>query len=229
MTSPSRALTCTYAAVSLADILLAGRARARLRRVTKPALMPLLAARLRAEAANSVNSGKSMAGVPAGVLGGVLISGLGDIALLGTAPRKFLLGLGSFAVGHGAYIMTLTHLGAWGRLRKRWGWGVVAGAATGVIAATVARRAGPLRVPVIAYGGLITTMAALASATGSPRAAAGAWLFCLSDLVLVVEKFSGEALPQADAIVMATYTAGQYALTTGLLRECAHPASANRR
>lgn len=212
-----------YAATAVADTWLAGRPEAwaaRARRATKPALMPLLAIRLR-EAPQTPLRTPSAIALAAGCAG--------DVALLSDGQRAFLAGLGSFAVGHAAYVVGLRHLRAPGPAVAATGprLALLGGLALGPLLAQVAGRRDPgLRAPVAAYAALLAGTAASATHldTAVPREArlllgAGAWLFLVSDSVLGLRAFvlTGPA-PWAERTVMATYTLAQALLVEGTLR-----------
>lgn len=93
-----RTAQLAYAATALADTWMAGHRDPRVRswrRATKPALMPLLAVRLRSSPATAL-TGPTLAALAAG--------GAGDVALLRQGERAFLAGLACFAAGHVAYV-----------------------------------------------------------------------------------------------------------------------------
>ena len=95
-------LTLSYVAVATLDTVLAGRgttAARRLRYVTKPALMPVLAT-----ATRQAGGGRALTAAQA-------LSWGGDVALLGRGPRAFQGGLGSFLGAHLAYVAGLAPKG----------------------------------------------------------------------------------------------------------------------
>ena len=153
----------------------------------------------------------------------------GDVALLSDGQRAFLAGLGSFAVGHAAYVVGLRHLRAPGPAVAATGprLALLGGLALGPLLAQAAGRRDPgLRAPVAAYAALLAGTAASATHldTAVPREArlllgAGAWLFLVSDSVLGLRAFvlTGPA-PWAERTVMATYTLAQALLVEGTLR-----------
>src|SRR4051794_39298171 len=217
----TRYLAAGYVALAVADSTLAGLpgARAkRLRRLTKPALMPML-----------------VAATPSprrGVTAAQLLSWAGDVALLGTSEKAFLGGLGSFLGAHVAYGASFVPRDANGARAQRLSRGQRrALAATAVLsvmavpAMTVAaRRSNPgLEAPVAAYGTALLGMvaSALALDPAFPRQARyetqlGAALFLVSDSLLGVRTFVlHRDVPALDVAVMATYTAGQGLIAAG--------------
>jgi uncharacterized membrane protein YhhN len=189
------------AAVAVADAVLAGSGARRARWLTKPALVPAIAA---------ATPGRP----PALALGA---SWAGDVALLSRSEAGLLGGIAGFAVAHAAYLA---------RIRPQ-GLGVEAAAGAAVWAAaghvlwrrldTDAERR--LRIPVLGYAALVTAMGAAAVRAGrrrhSPALAAGGVLFVVSDGLVAASLF-GPRRPAVDAAVMATYAAAQALLARAL-------------
>lgn len=219
----SRVLAAGYVVLSGIDTWLAGSTTPRAvaaRRLTKPALMPTLAAATATARPNP----------PRALLAAQGFSWGGDLALLGSSETAFLAGAGSFGVGHVGYL-TL-----WRSLRDRSAslWShpstkVLVGstlAAAPVIAWAAAKQNPVLAGPVAAYAVGLTAVAAQACALDEsvdPVArrmiAAGALSFLASDTILGANMF---VLPEKSALaeraVMATYTAAQGLLAAGALR-----------
>ncbi|MDQ4008892.1 MAG: lysoplasmalogenase [Actinomycetota bacterium] len=227
-----------YAAVAVVDTALAGLARGRLRRLrllTKPALMPSLAwwavgRHGPAQRAMLRRTGAAM-----------VLSAVGDVALLREDDDAFLVGLGGFLGAHLAYGSAFA-----GRTRR---WGPGTARRVGPVAATAAvtvpvlvTRAGPrLGGPVAAYGLAIAAMAAAATtldasvvpASARRRIAAGAVCFMVSDALLGARRFllprssgsRGDDLGEVvgEAAVMATYTLAQWLLVDGVVRATQAP------
>ena len=147
----------------------------------------------------------------------LIVAGLGwslagDILLM--LPQDlFVQGLATFLVAHLFYITAFARTG--GGLRAP----VVAlavAAYAGAMLAFLWPSLGDLRIPVIAYVGVIGTMAWQAIArwrhlrsTDAARAAAGAVLFMVSDTALAIERFRGE-FPGSFVTVISTYWVAQY-------------------
>jgi uncharacterized membrane protein YhhN len=114
------------------------------------------------------------------------------------------------------YIGGFLALGAAQGLRRRWPVGVLyAGICAGanlVLGPTL----GDLRLPVLVYSVAICTMAALAAGV-STRVGLGAALFLISDALIGIGE-AGIDLPGRSDLVMPTYLAGQYLITTGWVR-----------
>ncbi len=217
-------LKLAYAGLAALDTWLSGVPRAhRLRSVTKPLLMPTLTASLVTDP-RAVDSPLRTTTV-AGQVGGWG----GDVALLGSGTKPFLAGMGSFALGHAAYIA-----GFW---RRRGQTAVVdspgpraVAAAWGLSAVPMAVLAGrkqrELGVPVLGYATLLSAMTATAvhldeSLPASARrlTGLGAVLFLVSDTMLGFGKFVlTDPPPELERGVMATYTAAQLLISEGAAR-----------
>ena len=178
-----------YPLLAALDTVLAATGRDRARRVSKPLLMPTL---LR---------GKSRPTQRALALGGV-----GDIALLGESDLAFTAGLGSFLLGHVAWVAALRGRGT-GHLKPV--QAVPYLAAWAGLNAYLWNRTGKDRIPVLAYSTALLATALAAADTGDPVTTAGGALFLTSDTLLALEKFAGVHLPIHEGLVMATYTTGQ--------------------
>lgn len=192
-----------YALTAAADTALALRGKKRARRVSKTALMPALAA----------ERPPASPGPALGLAG----SWLGDIALLRSGDRAFLVGLSSFLGGHLAYAASFASRGE----RPHLAHVLPVAAFTAATAVTFGRMAGSLRGPVQAYALVIGTMAAASTTLrgpGSGRVVIGAATFIASDTLLALGRF---AFPSrwarlTDTGVMATYTLGQWLIHDGL-------------
>lgn len=191
-----------YVATAAVDTVLAGRKRRRARRVTKPVLMPLLA-------------GHAGPRTDPLVLGGLGLSWLGDIALLGTSERAFASGLGSFLAAHACYLTAFARRRRNG-VRKAPG---IAALYVGVwiaVNAVLWSRTGRMRVPVVIYGTALVAMALAALDTDDAKVAAGGASFLASDSILALRTFGGPVPPGADALVMLTYTVAQALIAEGM-------------
>lgn len=203
-----RSILPAYCAVAAADVVLAGRGNRRARRVTKPALMPLLAADV--VRANDAGGTKPL------VLAGLGLSWLGDVALLGKGERALPSGLAAFLAAHGCYLAAFARRRRGGARKAR--WAVVAYAlAWGGLNAVLFPRTGRLRVPVIVYGAALTAMALAALDTDEPAVAAGGAAFFVSDSILALRTFGETKGPIADSAVMLTYTTAQALIARGMV------------
>lgn len=144
---------------------------------------------------------------------------LGDAFLAQDGDRSFLAGLASFLIAH------LLYVGLFYTRSDEIGMGgfVAMGAtvaATLVLGFVLARRAGPLVVPVAFYVAAIGAMGASAVLAGG-WVLAGALMFMVSDAILGIEKFllckeSKWRVYTAPA-VWILYYCGQMAITVGFL------------
>ncbi|MFI9049980.1 lysoplasmalogenase [Streptomyces sp. NPDC053427] len=215
---PLLAAFAVLAAVHL-GALLAGATT--LEHLTKPALMPVLAAAVLAR------------GGPPLLAGALLFGCGGDTFLQLGGDTVFLVGMASFAAGHVCYLVLYARHGTpvGGRARTA----SFGGAYAAVLAATVALLwpdlPADLRIPVAGYSLLLTAMAFGALRAGA-WAAAGGLLFLASDTLIASGVAHWPQLPVAQFWIMLTYTAAQIALAEGALRAAAgagDPQGAGRR
>ena len=188
----ARRATTVFVVLAATDTVLAGMGRDRLRRLTKPLLMPVL-----------------MAGSDHASRRALAFGAVGDAALLRTGDAAFTAGLVSFLAGHVAWIAALRQRPGGGRLRSRPALALPYLAAFGLLNVYLWQRTGKDRIPVLGYSTALLAMALAALDTGSPRAAAGGALFMLSDSMLALEKFAGIQFPAHEGLVMATYASAQ--------------------
>ncbi|MFD7506170.1 lysoplasmalogenase [Streptomyces sp. NPDC059850] len=177
--------------------------------LTKPALMPVLAAYA------------ALRGAPRPLVAALLCGCGGDVLLQLGGETAFLAGMGCFAAGHLCYLTLFARSGR--RRTVPWvayGYGAVW---LGSTAALWSGLDAGLRVPVAAYSLLLTAMALGALRTGV-RAGLGGALFLLSDGLIAAGLADWPQLPVPQFWIMATYIAAQYLLTTGLLRQTAREA-----
>jgi uncharacterized membrane protein YhhN len=149
----------------------------------------------------------------------LVLSLAGDVFLM--LPRDaFVAGLGSFLLGHSAYIAGFT-------LEPRKG-GATAIAVVAVVlaAATLGRRvlAGArasespaIAGPVAVYMTVISVMVVLAAGTAETFAILGAGVFFASDAMIAWDRFV-RPFPWARPLIMATYHLAQGALVISLTR-----------
>jgi len=219
----STKLKLAYVAIAVADTWLSGSAdhRAHKARIlTKPLLMPTLMASLitNPRAASSPLRTSTLA-AQAGGWGG-------DLALMGDGPDNFVMGSGSFAVGHAAYISGF--LANRSKTRRRGPKAIAAlWVATGPAMAFNASRQDKRLGPTIAgYSAMLASMVAASTQLDPalPKSARrlsllGAATFMLSDSLLGTRKFVlKNPPPRLESAVMATYTAAQLMLSEGAAR-----------
>ncbi|MGW6985724.1 lysoplasmalogenase [Streptomyces sp. NPDC054932] len=165
--------------------------------IAKPLLMPLLVTHMVAR------------GAPRLLIAALLFGWGGDLALLFDAEVAFLVGMGSFAVGHVCYLVLFGKRPANPLLG-----GAYSLALLGTVALLWSDLPADLRIPVAGYSLLLTAMAFRSSALGL-RAGIGGALFLLSDTLIATGVAEWPQLPRPDFWIMATYLAAQYLLATG--------------
>ncbi|MFH9698104.1 lysoplasmalogenase [Streptomyces globisporus] len=205
----ARPVLLAFLLVAAADLigLLAGAETVHL--VAKPLLMPLLAGYA------------ALRGAPRLLVAALLFGWGGDVFLLADNDLAFLVGMGSFAVGHVCYL-TLFGRGE-GRNRGvgRSPSGLATGAGYALVLVVFLVLIWPdlpadLRIPLTGYSLLLTAMAWRAGVFG-PYAAVGGALFLLSDALIATGIAEWSQAPAPDFWVMLTYIAAQALLTLGVL------------
>ena len=159
------------------------------------------------------------------VVGGLVLSLAGDVALIFDGERWFLAGLVAFLAAHLCYVAAfLTRAHAAGV--DEWVLPALAAALVGLYAAavyaTLRPKLGAMRVPAFVYMialGAMAWAAALAwSADPSPAtryALGGAALFLASDTLLAVDRFR-RPLPAAQLLILSTYYAAQWLIAVSV-------------
>lgn len=148
----------------------------------------------------------------------LVLSLAGDVFLM--LPKDlFVFGLGSFLLGHIAYIVGM-HVDGVDGLRLLIGI-VIVMVLLAVIGTRILKgvRAGPdpgLGGPVVAYMGVISAMVASAIGVGQAMMVIGAALFYASDALIAWNRFVAETRHH-DVAIMVTYHLAQAALVLSLL------------
>lgn len=145
---------------------------------------------------------------------------VGDALLLGDSEMRFLGGLGAFAAGHVAYVVTALLVGVTSPrlliavpfLVALLGYRFVGSVVPGARAAGGSVMAGA----VAFYAVVISAMVTTATGTAHWAAAAGAMTFAVSDWMIGYSRFV-RPFAHHQAAIMATYHAGQLLLITGLI------------
>ena len=164
--------------------------------MTKPLLMPVL-----------------MFGQDRPTQTALAFSWAGDVALLGDSTASFQIGLGSFLIGHLAWVRALRGRSS-GYLRKRPTLALPFVALWAALNVYLWPKTGRDRIPVVIYSASLLATALAAVDTGNPVIAAGGSLFLVSDALIALHKFADVELPWHEGLVMATYTGAQALLTT---------------
>jgi uncharacterized membrane protein YhhN len=143
---------------------------------------------------------------------GIVLSVIGDVALLGEGNRAFLVGLAAFLLAHVAYVIAFVGVAVFSPIVVV--VAIVVAASTALMLRAIWRGADGLHGPTIAYGAVISAMVVSASATlGGPlrwggAAAVGAVLFYASDASLALNRFR-RPFPHAAIATMGIYWLGQ--------------------
>lgn len=152
-------------------------------------------------AAYGANAG---GGTPAWLIcAGIVVCAAADVLL----EKTFLVGMGCFALGHALYIAAFLMM----QPVKTVNAVVFAGllAVSAVVVYALRKRLNPAPA-YFSYGVILSAMAAL-SLGQAPVAAAGAFLFLASDIVLAF-RLAGVAPAASGSVVMLLYYSGQYLL-----------------
>jgi uncharacterized membrane protein YhhN len=159
------------------------------------------------------------------ILLGLVFGALGDLALLGSSKRAFMLGLAAFLVGHLLYVLAWSDAVApsqW--LYEGRPWGFIPIAAGIAALAWLWRRLGSLRVPVILYilaivamvvGAIAMRFRYPAPAPNANQILAGSALFFVSDLAVARDKFVQKAFVNR-AWGLPAYYAAQLLIASSL-------------
>jgi alkenylglycerophosphocholine/alkenylglycerophosphoethanolamine hydrolase len=167
---------------------------------------------------------------------GIAFSLFGDIALLGSARKIFLLGLVLFLVAHVFYIAAFVVVAATDRTGLAAGFtaphtvtaAALVAIATALLLRQLLKTAGDMRAPVVAYAVVISMMVVSAFAAlpvgaigpdnalpSAPLAAGVAWsaavgagLFYVSDASLALHTFR-KKIPHAPLLTLGVYWLGQ--------------------
>lgn len=148
----------------------------------------------------------------------LVFSLIGDVFLMLPNEDLFVAGLGSFLVGHLAFIGGFITSGlSRGPLLIGLAAVVVAGVLVGPIIVRGAReRDTRLGIPVAVYIAVISVMVACACAAHSPVGLVGALLFYVSDFAIGWSQFVRE-FPHQRLVIIVTYHLGQLLLTISML------------
>lgn len=146
------------------------------------------------------------------VVVGILLSLVGDVALLSERENAFIVGLVGFLAAHVVYIVANLGLAVWSpRLVVV---AVIVLGATTVLLRYVRPPVRALRIAVIVYGAALSAMVISAWAmiggrlAGAPFAAVGATLFYVSDSSLALNRFH-RPIPHVAYLALGVYWLGQ--------------------
>lgn len=160
-------------------------------------------------------------GLRPGVITGLLLSLLGDVALM-LPIDAFLVGLGAFLLAHLGYIVAFFRHGRPNAVALAWlGYGLLA---AGVLALLLPHVPAAMQGAVIGYVVVLTGMAAFAFGArerAGSRLAIGGALFVLSDGLLAWDRFASP-LPLAPLWVLSSYWAAQWCIARSVAPEGRH-------
>ncbi|MET8264665.1 lysoplasmalogenase [Micromonospora arida] len=217
----SRTVLIAFLVVTAANLLANATGGGLALLLTKPLLMPLLAAYLwRVSAERAARPDRLLLAALAFATGG-------DVALMIDGTGWFLAGMACFLGTHLCYLAAFTRHGAATALRRTPLVAVPLGYAVLTVVALTWMWAGltdvGLAVPVAGYAIALAAMASTAATQGW-RVGLGAALFLGSDLLIAAGVAEVAQPPGAPVLVMATYAAGQALIVLGLAaRICAPP------
>ena len=143
---------------------------------------------------------------------GIALSVVGDVALLWSSNRAFIVGLAAFLLAHVSYVVAFAGVAVWS-LHVAIVAVVMAVVATLLLRAIWPGAAG-MHAPVVLYGTVISTMVVTASATLggplalAPAAALGAPIFFTSDSSLALNRFR-RPIPHSALLTLGLYWIGQ--------------------
>ena len=203
----SKILQIILVIVFAIDLFLIFTNKIELRFFTKPLLIPLLIlifiTRLKSEKTK----------VDKLFLTGLVLSFFGDLFLL--FQWGFLPGLGSFLLAHVFYIISFrkkTQNSIW-----RF-WPIILGLFATTLLVFLFPYLKEMKIPVIIYAVVITTMMYNALKTHKRNLIIGALLFLISDTLLSINLFL-QPLMILNLLVMITYIAAQWFLVKGMISE----------
>ncbi len=195
-------------------LLAAAADNVRVRRITKPVLMPLLLLWYRLQAAAPT----------ALVMLALAASTSGDMLLLWPKrPGTFIAGLTSFLTAHALYIAAFAaDIPRAGGL-PAWFFVAIIPYALYCIGLFLALRPylGPMKAPFVLYSAIISAMSLISLArrpafgAGFYMPVIGSLLFMASDTILAVDTFRSK-IPAGDTYIMAAYAAAQVLIIAGL-------------
>ncbi len=160
------------------------------------------------------------------ILLALLFSWIGDILLMFQANDTlfFLLGLSSFLLAHVCYIIFFQNIRQREKTQLKPVWLLIVLAYYLSFVTFLFPHLLDMKLPVIVYGAVISSMLSLATGMLSIRdKQAGRWMMCgallfvISDSVLALNQFY-ESFRYAGAIVMLTYSLSQLFITEGAIK-----------
>ncbi len=222
MKNGARIAFAAFLLAAVADIWFSYSGDQQGRLVTKPLLMPLLMIGYALSAPRPFGQFQKL------LLAGLFFSWLGDILLMfeDDAGLFFIGGLLFFLTTHVLYIryFAATRSSSLSFFRKRPLLFVAVLAYTIELLYVLWPHLGPMKVPVIIYGLIISIMLSMALWQYGKLSSKTAWLFIIgallfvtSDSMLAIDKFK-QHFSSASVMVMSTYVLAQFLIVLGSLR-----------
>jgi uncharacterized membrane protein YhhN len=149
------------------------------------------------------------------LLAGLALATIGDIGV-NFDPPVFLAGMAGFLGMQASYSAGFLRMGAWPVVRRNWALPAAYFAFWAAVNIVVIPRLGDVRIPAMIYSFALVTMAALAGGIDR-RVAIGGLTFLVSDLLLAL-RIADLDFRHNKLVVMMTYLASQYLITTGWAR-----------
>jgi uncharacterized membrane protein YhhN len=202
-----------YAALSVVHVLSRLLELGAVATVTKPMLMPLLAAYL------VVASARPLPRLARLVLVALVFSWFGDALLLGSGDGFELAGLGGFLVAQVLYIVAFAPLVRSGQPGRPPLWALLYVLWGAVLMASLGADLGSLLLPALVYAVVICTMAIVASGVNR-YTAVGAFFFVLSDSLNGLARLTEVLVLDVairEALIMSTYTLAQGLIVHGVV------------
>lgn len=216
-----------FGAALAADLVFTAIGETSLRYISKPLILLALTAYFLMGTRKVSSPGKVW------VTSALVLSWLGDVLLLfeGQSSQFFILGLSSFLLAHVAYSIFFNRLRREGALSIKPLFLIFVGVYYAALVISLYPYLEDMRLPVLVYGLVISTMLVLALCLGPLKERIGlfivfgAILFVLSDSVLAINKFM-RPFTGAGVIIMLTYGMAQFFIVSGsmlaLQRKAAH-------
>jgi len=189
-------------------------------KITKPLLVLLLADYFLL-ATRGISSSLKKWGLLA-----LFFSWAGDILLMfqGSDAIFFLLGLSAFLIAHIFYIILFHRIRVAEKIKPAIGYVVIVAIYYAALIGLLAPHLGEMKIPVVAYGIVISFMLmlalhllALSNKSAGRMIFTGALLFVASDSLLAINKFY-QPFTSAGVLIMLTYGLAQFCIVQGLVQ-----------
>lgn len=150
---------------------------------------------------------------------GLLFTWFGDLSLIFEGELFFILGLGSFLIGHIFYILQINRFPK-KNLNTQYGLIILLGGIAVSYLYFIQPFAAALFLPVVLYVLTISLMVLSAfRQTKSTHLKIGALFFLCSDSILGLKTFGAFDFSYSEIVVMATYGIAQYLIVYGIIQK----------